>query len=157
MARRQRTDMVMQASMWVLGVAAVERQLCRSEPSCAALPVAYSYSKRPLARGNPDAADPYPRVLARSRRSFTPSPALPTLPGKNPESLPCASSCPYKNTLFLQNPEPSAGGQKGVGESSVIKSVVGAKKSLSGSTMSSAPCAGGSDDVPVPQPGACTP
>ena len=32
-ARRRRTDMVMQASMWVLGVAAVERQLCRSEPT----------------------------------------------------------------------------------------------------------------------------
>ena len=31
-ARRRRTDMVMQASMWGLGVAAVERQLCRSDP-----------------------------------------------------------------------------------------------------------------------------
>ena len=90
-ARRRRTDMVMQASMWVLGVAAVERQLCRSEcgTSCG-----LQHSKRPLARGNLRGGRPIPPLPASTRRTAGSTHTLPLFLG--------SSTIPYR--AKIRNP-----------------------------------------------------
>ena len=90
-ARRRRTDMVMQASMWVLGVAAVERQLCRSEcgTSCG-----LQHSKRPLARRNLRGGRPIPPLPASTRRTAGSTHTLPLFLG--------SSTIPYR--AKIRNP-----------------------------------------------------